>query len=85
MIGIHKNGASGRRIETFCKGGFSKESDRDSLVSRLDTLFVGVGTWAAQKIIDCSTSPEEITIIAQSLRAYTPPLLLDQFGNYVVS
>ncbi|KAL7416118.1 hypothetical protein BDY24DRAFT_413024 [Mrakia frigida] len=43
------------------------------------------GTWAAQKIIDCSTTPEEIAIIAQSLRPYTPPLLLDSFGNYVVS
>ncbi|KAG2020663.1 pumilio/RRM domain-containing protein [Coprinopsis cinerea AmutBmut pab1-1] len=42
------------------------------------------GTWAAQKIIDCATRPEEIALIAQNLRAYAPPLLLDQFGNYVV-
>jgi hypothetical protein len=35
------------------------------------------------QIIDCSTTPEEIAIIAQSLRPYTPPLLLDSFGNYV--
>ncbi|KIY67711.1 hypothetical protein CYLTODRAFT_422292 [Cylindrobasidium torrendii FP15055 ss-10] len=42
------------------------------------------GTWAAQKIIECATSAEEISLIAQSLRPYTPPLLLDQFGNYVV-
>ncbi|TFK26389.1 pumilio/RRM domain-containing protein [Coprinopsis marcescibilis] len=42
------------------------------------------GTWAAQKIIDCATRPEEIALITQNLRAYAPPLLLDQFGNYVV-
>ncbi|GLB35351.1 putative RNA recognition motif containing protein [Lyophyllum shimeji] len=42
------------------------------------------GTWAAQKIIECVTSQEEVTLIAQNLRAYAPPLLLDQFGNYVV-
>ena len=42
------------------------------------------GTWAAQKIIECVTSPDEINLIAQHLRPYAPPLLLDQFGNYVV-
>jgi protein JSN1 len=42
------------------------------------------GTWAAQKIIECISTPEELALVAQNLRAYTPPLLLDQFGNYVV-
>jgi len=42
------------------------------------------GTWAAQKVIECVATPEEVAIIAQHLRPYTPPLLLDQFGNYVV-
>ncbi|THU99333.1 hypothetical protein K435DRAFT_964457 [Dendrothele bispora CBS 962.96] len=42
------------------------------------------GTWAAQKIIECVSTPEEIGLIAQNLRPYAPPLLLDQFGNYVV-
>ncbi|KAF9533353.1 hypothetical protein CPB83DRAFT_831889 [Crepidotus variabilis] len=42
------------------------------------------GTWAAQKIIECVTNPDEVALIAQNLRAYAPPLLLDQFGNYVV-
>ncbi|PAV24302.1 pumilio rrm domain-containing [Pyrrhoderma noxium] len=42
------------------------------------------GTWAAQKIIECVQTPEEIALIAQNLRAFAPPLLLDQFGNYVV-
>lgn len=42
------------------------------------------GTWAAQKIIECVSTPEELALVAQHLRPYTPPLLLDQFGNYVV-
>ncbi|KAJ7273528.1 hypothetical protein B0H12DRAFT_1089857 [Mycena haematopus] len=42
------------------------------------------GTWAAQKIIECVQSPEEVALIALNLRPYAPPLLLDQFGNYVV-
>lgn len=42
------------------------------------------GTWAAQKIIECVQSPEEVALIGQNLRPYAPPLLLDQFGNYVV-
>ncbi|KII89020.1 hypothetical protein PLICRDRAFT_40670 [Plicaturopsis crispa FD-325 SS-3] len=42
------------------------------------------GTWAAQKIIECVQSPEEVALITQNLRPYAPPLLLDQFGNYVV-
>lgn len=42
------------------------------------------GTWAAQKIIECATTPEEVALISQHLRPYAPPLLLDQFGNYVI-
>lgn len=42
------------------------------------------GTWAAQKIIECVQAPEEVSLIGQYLRPYVPPLLLDQFGNYVV-
>ena len=42
------------------------------------------GTWAAQKIIECVQSPEEASLIGQYLRPYVPPLLLDQFVNYVV-
>lgn len=42
------------------------------------------GTWAAQKIIECVQTPEEVGLIGQYLRPYVPPLLLDQFGNYVV-
>lgn len=42
------------------------------------------GTWAAQKILDCTTSPEHIRLIGQHLRPYIPGLLLNEFGNYVV-
>ncbi|VDB91448.1 unnamed protein product [Peniophora sp. CBMAI 1063] len=42
------------------------------------------GTWAAQKIIECVQTPDEVALIAANLRPYAPPLLLDQFGNYVV-
>ena len=42
------------------------------------------GTWAALKIVRCAQTPEEINIVVQHLRPYAPPLLLDQFGNYVI-
>ncbi|SNX81581.1 related to JSN1 - RNA-binding protein (pumilio family) [Melanopsichium pennsylvanicum] len=42
------------------------------------------GTWAAQKIIDCTHADDQRAIIATHIRPYVPPLLLDQFGNYVV-
>ncbi|TBU47957.1 hypothetical protein BD309DRAFT_389886 [Dichomitus squalens] len=42
------------------------------------------GTWAAQKIIECVQTPEEVALVTANLRPYVPPLLLDQFGNYVV-
>lgn len=42
------------------------------------------GTWAVQKMIDCAHTPEQIKPIVDHLKPYTPPLLLDQFGNYVI-
>jgi len=42
------------------------------------------GTWAAQKIIDCAKSAAQVELICKYVQPYTPPLLLDQFGNYVV-
>ncbi|KAJ3269661.1 hypothetical protein HDV01_001133 [Terramyces sp. JEL0728] len=42
------------------------------------------GTWAIQKIIDCAKTTAQIDAIVAALRAYTPALLLDQFGNYVI-
>lgn len=42
------------------------------------------GTWAIQKMIECVKTEEQITSITASLKPFTPALLLDQFGNYVV-
>ena len=42
------------------------------------------GTWAAQKIIDVCKTEGQIQLIADSLRPYTVPLFLDQYGNYVL-
>jgi protein JSN1 len=42
------------------------------------------GTWAAQKIIDVCKTPHQMTLIVENLRAYTIPLFLDQYGNYVL-
>ncbi|KAL1918170.1 uncharacterized protein VTP21DRAFT_3436 [Calcarisporiella thermophila] len=42
------------------------------------------GTWAAQKIIECTNAPEQVNLISTHLRPYAPALMLDQFGNYVV-
>lgn len=41
------------------------------------------GTWAAQKVISCCDTPEEMAVVAQSLRPYVPALLLEGYGNYV--
>ncbi|KAM0792461.1 hypothetical protein ACM66B_005136 [Microbotryomycetes sp. NB124-2] len=42
------------------------------------------GTWAIQKIIACAEESEEFSIIAENLAPFAPPLLLNDFGNYVV-
>lgn len=42
------------------------------------------GTWAAQKIIDVCKTPAQMSMIVENIRAYTLPLFLDQYGNYVL-
>ncbi|KAJ1876728.1 hypothetical protein LPJ57_004329, partial [Coemansia sp. RSA 486] len=42
------------------------------------------GTWAVQRIIDTADTPEQRMAIVESIRPFTPQLLLDQLGNYVV-
>ncbi|GAA6008981.1 hypothetical protein JCM10207_004054 [Rhodosporidiobolus poonsookiae] len=42
------------------------------------------GTWAVQKVIQCAEDEDEFAVIEQNLGPYTPPLLLNDFGNYVV-
>ena len=41
------------------------------------------GTWAAQKIIECCISEEEMNLINSNLRPFAPPLMCDSLGNYV--
>ncbi len=62
---------------------------RDSMLAEIAPHMaeIGVhknGTWAAQKIIDVCKTPQQMTLIVQHLRAYTIPLFLDQYGNYVL-
>ncbi|KAJ3417577.1 hypothetical protein HDV05_000034 [Chytridiales sp. JEL 0842] len=42
------------------------------------------GTWVVQKMIDYARTPEQMDAIVEALRPFTPQLLLDQFGNYVI-
>jgi hypothetical protein len=42
------------------------------------------GTWAAQKIIDTAATDDQMRLICEHIQSYVPPLMLDQFGNYVV-
>lgn len=62
---------------------------RDSMLAEIAPHMaeIGVhknGTWAAQKIIDVCNTPHQMNLIVQHLRAYTIPLFLDQYGNYVL-
>ncbi|KAJ1729422.1 hypothetical protein LPJ72_004986 [Coemansia sp. Benny D160-2] len=64
-------------------------AQRLALVNRIGTHMAAIGvhkngTWAVQKIIDTADSVELFEAIAESIRRYTPQLLVDQLGNYVV-
>ena len=68
---------------------FCSEPTREQMLRQLAPHLaeIGVhknGTWAAQKIIDVTRVPEQMEIIVDSLRPYTVPLFLDQYGNYVL-
>ena len=68
---------------------FCSESTRHQMLRQLAPHLaeIGVhknGTWAAQKVIDVTRDPEQMKIIVNSLRPYTVPLFLDQYGNYVL-
>lgn len=62
---------------------------RDSMLAEIAPHMaeIGVhknGTWAAQKIIEVCTTPRQMSLIVEHLLAYTVPLFLDQYGNYVL-
>lgn len=42
------------------------------------------GTWVVQKVIDTARTTTQIHQIVNAVKHFTPPLLLDSFGNYVV-
>lgn len=57
----------------------------ENISSRMANLGIHKnGTWAVQKIIDCAKTTPQIDAIVKALKPYTPVLLLDQFGNYVI-
>lgn len=68
---------------------FCSEPTRELMLRQLAPHMaeIGVhknGTWAAQKIIDVTRDPRQMETIVDSLRPYTVPLFLDQYGNYVL-
>lgn len=65
------------------------DSQRQRLIEKVSPHLAAFGihkngTWAVQKIIECARTPGQTEAIVKALQRYTPPLLLDQFGNYVV-
>lgn len=42
------------------------------------------GTWVVQKIVEYAKLPQQVLQIVNALKAYTPALLMDPFGNYVI-
>ena len=68
---------------------FCSEATKQSMLGEIAPHLaeIGVhknGTWAAQKIIDVAKTPAQMSMIVESLRPYTVPLFLDQYGNYVL-
>lgn len=68
---------------------FCSEMVKESMLTQIAPHLaeIGVhknGTWAAQRIIDVAKTPAQMGMIVKSLRPYTVPLFLDQFGNYVL-
>ncbi|KAJ3112567.1 hypothetical protein HDU96_004418 [Phlyctochytrium bullatum] len=67
----------------------SPEDHRLALIEKVapHMAVIGIhknGTWVVQKMIDIAKTPQQMNVIVNALKRYTPPLLLDQFGNYVV-
>ncbi|KAI9204361.1 uncharacterized protein BJ171DRAFT_474986 [Polychytrium aggregatum] len=59
------------------------------LIDRLGPYMASIGihkngTWVIQKVIDTARTEVQMQQITAFLKPYTPPLLLDQFGNYVI-
>ena len=68
---------------------YCSEDIKHQMLAQIDPHLaeIGVhknGTWACQKIIDVSKVPSQMGTVVNSLRPYTVPLFLDQYGNYVL-
>lgn len=68
---------------------FGSEQQKTALILSVAPYMAAIGihkngTWAIQKMIECATTEDQIAPIAAALKPFTPALLLDQFGNYVV-
>ncbi|EXJ64234.1 hypothetical protein A1O7_00570 [Cladophialophora yegresii CBS 114405] len=68
---------------------YCSEQTKEQMLTRVAPHLaeIGVhknGTWAAQKIIEVSKTETQIQLIVDTLRPYTIPLFLDQYGNYVL-
>jgi protein JSN1 len=42
------------------------------------------GTWVVQKMVDCAKTTTQIQFLLSHMKPYTPALLMDPFGNYVI-
>ena len=68
---------------------FCSEQTKEAMLAEIAPHLaeIGVhknGTWAAQKIIEVCKLESQMAMIVNSLRPYTVPLFLDQYGNYVL-
>ena len=73
-----------QKLFEFCSEA-TKEAMLEKIAPHLAEIGVHKnGTWAAQKIIDVAKTPNQISMIVESLRPYTASLFLDQYGNYVL-
>ena len=65
------------------------DSQKLLIIEKLSTHMAAIGihkngTWVVQKIMDSVKTSAQVHAIINSINQYVPPLMLDQFGNYVV-
>lgn len=68
---------------------FCSESVKESMLREIAPHLaeIGVhknGTWAAQKIIDVTRTPQQMSTIVEHVQPYAMASFLDQYGNYVM-
>lgn len=68
---------------------FCSENVKESMLREIAPHLaeIGVhknGTWAAQKIIDVTRTPQQMGMIVEQVQPYAMASFLDQYGNYVM-